>query len=133
MPETGSEERASFLEHEGLTLIFFGYARLPQALSPVGSAGVVAVEIEIGEDDHRVLGVIVNGLPTRAGRVLRDLLRNRRLDDELPRVIEQLPHRYIGLPQKALCTALPNVYDAYKRHVIRPPHGNGEHNGNCTG
>jgi hypothetical protein len=32
-------------------------------------------------------------------------------------VLREFQHRYVGAPQKAVCTAVASAYDAYQRHV----------------
>lgn len=131
MIQAGSEGQAARPGNDKRRMIFFGHARLPQPLSGLNPAGIVTVELEVDEDDGTVVDVVVGGFPTKAGDVVCRLLSHRNLNEEFAATMEELPRRYVGLPQKALCTALQNAYDAYKRHV-RPPNQDGDRNGGRT-
>ena len=95
--------------------IFFGHARLPQSLSLPSSPTVITVEIEVDVDSGRVVDVATNGLTTMAQCLLRSLLCERKLAEDLPQALGEFRRRYFGIPQKAICTALLNAYATYKR------------------
>jgi hypothetical protein len=113
-----SKENGSLLGDAGEdVVVFVGHARLPQALSPAGASGVVLVEVEVALSTGMVVGVTVGGFATRAEAVLSHIMVGRSLKEGVDWVLRELQHRYVGAPQKAVCTAVANAYDAYQRHL----------------
>ncbi len=98
-------------------IVFVGHARLPQTLSPASASGVVVVELEVALDTGMVVGVAVGGFATRAEALLSRIMVGRSLKEGVEWVLREFQHRYVGAPQRAVCTAVANAYDSYQRHV----------------
>jgi len=98
-------------------VVFVGHARLPQTLSSAGASGVVLVELEVAVSTGMVVGVTVSGFATRAEALLSRIMVGKSLKEGVEWVLREFQHSYVGAPQKAVCTAVANAYDAYQRHV----------------
>ena len=99
------------------TTIFVGHARLPQSLSSLGSPAVVLVEMEVDPASGLVVEVATSGFITRAESLLSHILVGRSLQEGLASAIWEFQRRYVGAPQKAICTAVTNAYEAYQRYM----------------
>lgn len=99
-------------------LVFVGHARLPQSLSP-GDAPIILVELEVEGEDALITAVEVSGPLPAANRLLTGLLLGRSLQTDYDAAVGEFQRRYMGPPQKALCTALNNAHELYYRHLRR--------------
>lgn len=116
MPRSG--KNSSMLGEAGEEVaVFVGHARLPQTLSSAGTSGVVLVEVEVALRTGMVVGVTVSGFATRAEALLSRIMVGKSLKEGVEWVLREFQHRYVGAPQKAVCTAVASAYDAYQRHV----------------
>ena len=102
-------------DREEGTVIFVGHARLPQSLAPVGASPVVSVEIEVDMRRRQAVEIATRGLLPRAEALLRDILLEGDLDTSVRILLDALPKRYVGPPQRAIMTAVANAYEAYVR------------------
>jgi hypothetical protein len=99
-------------------LVFVGHARLPQSLSP-SDAPIILVELEVAGENDLITAVEVSGpLPT-ANRLLACLLLGRSMQTDYEAAVVEFQRRYMGPPQRALCTALNNAHELYLRHLRR--------------
>lgn len=97
------------------TIVFVGHARLPQALGSQGAPTVVSVEVEVDVATRQIVDASCSPVPHLGERMVRDMLLGRNLDDGLDAVATELQHRYISPSQRALSTAICNVYESYAR------------------
>lgn len=118
LPHRSAEEGRTLTGGEGRrsTVVCVGYARLPQSLSPLG-ASIILVEMEVDVVEERVVGITLGGFPTKASDLLSDILVGRRLRDDLNGTLQEFQRRYVGAPQKAICTAVMNAYESYERYL----------------
>jgi hypothetical protein len=107
-------------EQEG-TVIFVGHARLPQNLAPVGASLVVSVEIEVDMRHRQAVEVATRNILPRAEALLRGILLEGDLDTSVRVLLDAFQKRYLGVPQRAIITAVSNAYDAYVRLCQRQP------------
>jgi hypothetical protein len=99
------------------TMIFVGHARLPQSFSPLGASATVLVEMEVVPTSGLVVEIATSGFITRAEALLSHILVGRSLQEGLSAAILEFQRRYVGAPQKAICTAVANAYEAYQRYM----------------
>jgi len=99
-------------------LIFVGHARLPQSLA-LSDAPIVLIELEVEGEDALVTAVEVSSPLPAANRLLADLLLGKSLQTDYDDAVGEFQRQYMGPPQKAICTALSNAYDLYRRHLRR--------------
>jgi hypothetical protein len=102
------------------TVIFVGHARLPQSLAPMGASPVVSVEIEVDMRHRQAVEVATRNILPRAEALLRDILLEGDLDTSVRVLLDAFQKRYLGVPQRAIITAVSNAYDAYVRLCQQP-------------
>ncbi len=100
------------------SLVFVGHARLPQSLAP-GDAPIVLVELEVEGKDGLVTAVEVSSPLPAANRLLTRLLLGRSLETDYEDAVGEFQRQYLGPPQRAICTALNNACELYRRHLRR--------------
>lgn len=96
------------------TMTFVGHARLPQSLTSTGS-GVVCVELEVDPASGEVVGLGSQAIMPRCELLLREVLLGYNLDRGLDDALRAIQGRYVGPPQKAVCTAVAIAYEAFLR------------------
>jgi hypothetical protein len=85
----------------------------------------VTAELEVDTASGEVVGIATSGLSPMAESLVCSLLSQRKLEEDLPQALEEFKRRYLGIPQKAICSALLNAYDTYKRDNRRNAGGTG--------
>lgn len=98
------------------TIVFVGHARLPQSLAARDLPAVVSVELEVDASSHRIIAVAARDLPPLGQKVLEQALLGRDLREGPEGPVEEVRRRYVSASQRAICTAIVNAYDAYRRH-----------------
>jgi hypothetical protein len=100
------------------TMIFVGQARLPQSLASMGS-NAICVELEVHPLSGEIVGLGSAGTMRRCTLLLRDVLLGYDLDRGLEDALHEIQSRYVGPPQKAVCSAVASAYDAFLRTCRR--------------
>lgn len=95
-------------------MTFVGQARLPQSCTCTGS-GAVCVALEVDPASGQVVGLGSQGIMPCCGPLLQEVLLDRNLDRGLEEALQELQRRFVGPPQKAVCTAIANAYEAFLR------------------
>jgi hypothetical protein len=79
--------------------------------------------MEVDTVEGLVLGITVAGFATKAGDLLADVLIGQRLrGDDFVASVQEFQRRYIGAPQKAICTAVMNAFESYQRYLRQAGH-----------
>lgn len=97
------------------TVVFAGHARLPQGSGERLASAVVTVEAEVDTATGEIVDATCYPASRLAERLVRSILRGRNLQDGLDASAEELLRRYISPSQRALATAVANVYETYVR------------------
>ena len=95
------------------TVVFVGHARLPQGLG--FASAIVTIEVEVDPATGEIIDATCYPASRLAERLVGSILRGRNLQDGLDASAEELLRRYIGPSQRALATAVANVYETYVR------------------
>jgi hypothetical protein len=95
-------------------MTFVGQARLPQSCNCTGS-GVVCVALEVDPASGQVVGLGSQGILPCCGLLLQEVLPGHNLDRGLEEALQEMQRRFVGPPQKAVCTAIANAYEAFLR------------------
>jgi hypothetical protein len=96
------------------TITFVGQARLPQSLASMGS-NAVCVELEVDPLSGEIVGVASAGTMRRCALLLREILLGYDLDRGPEDALREIQSRYVGPPQKAVCSAVASAYEAFLR------------------
>jgi len=112
-------ERPAFRERNGKgpsspTMTFVGHARLPHSLACT-NPGVVCVELEVDPASAEVVGLGSQAVMPRGKLLLREVLLGYNLDRGVEDALHEIQSRYIGAPQKAICTAVASAYEGFLR------------------
>ena len=123
------------------TMTFVGQARLPQSCTCTGS-GVVCVALEVDPASGQVVGLGSQGILPCCSLLLQGVLPGHNLDRGLEEALQEMQRRFVGPPQKAVCTAIANAYEAFLRSCRQgeaaPSHqgiafpGTSSHRNGCT-
>ncbi len=103
------------------TMIFTGHARLPQALGGRFGSTVVSVEVEVDPASGQIVDASCYPVPQLTERLVRSILCGRNLQDGLDAAVLELQRRYICPSQRAIATAVTNVYETYVRWKTAAP------------
>ncbi len=98
------------------TAVFVGHARLPQSLAGSYASPVISVELEADIGAGIIQSAAAKGIPSLGGRLLAEVLAGRNLKDGPQEAVDEITRRYVCPSHKALCTAVINAYEAYRRH-----------------
>lgn len=96
------------------TMTFVGHARLPQSLART-DPGVVCIELEVDPASAEVVGMASQAVMPRGELLLREVLLGYDLGRGVDDALREIQRRYIGAPQKAICSAIASAYEAYLR------------------
>ncbi len=98
----------------GPAMTFVGQARLPQSCNCTGS-GVVCVALEVDPASGQVVGLGSQGMLPCCGLLLQEVLPGHNLDRGLEEALQEMQRRFVGPPQKAVCSAIANAHEAFLR------------------
>jgi hypothetical protein len=95
-------------------MTFVGHARLPHSLAST-DPGVVCVELEVDPTSAEVVGLGTQAVMPRGELLLREVLLGYDLNRGVEDALREIQRRYVGAPQKAICTAVASAYEAFLR------------------
>ncbi len=111
-PRLASEIRRS--EDTG-AVVFVGQARLPQALGGPGGSTAFTVEAEVDLSSGHIVDVLCYPASEICQRLVRATPMGRDLRGGLDDAATEIQRRYVGPAQRAIATAISNVYETYAR------------------
>jgi hypothetical protein len=84
----------------------------------VGS-NAICVELEVDPLSGEIVGLGSAGTMRRCALLLREVLLGYDLDRGLEGALHEIQSRYVGPPQKAVCSAVASAYEAFLRTCRR--------------
>ncbi len=121
-PDAPKDEDRGPRDQTPPTLVFAGFARLPEGARVSSGGGVVALEVEVDPYDMRIVDAACDCLPALGRKLLVSLLVGRKLEDGLTGVIADVRSRYSGITQRAMIAAIEDVLRRCKEHGILKRH-----------
>ncbi len=96
------------------TMTFVGQARLPQSCVCAGS-GIVCVALEVDPASGEVMALESQGIMRSCEHLAQAVLLGYGLDRGIDGALQEIQQRLVAPPQKAVCTAIANAYEAFLR------------------
>lgn len=101
---------------KGETLLFVGYARLPENIVSGSGSDVLSLELEVDSSTDRIINACCSYLPALETKLILDVLIGCDLNGTLSGPEDEIQRRLFGPAQKAVIAALEKAYEGYLRY-----------------
>lgn len=101
------------------TMLFVGYARVPQGTTARGLYDVIGFALEVEASSGRVVEASCTLAVPAAEQFVRKILVGRDLSEGIGPIMKELERRFHGPTQRAVIVALKAAYERF-RDVVNP-------------
>ena len=101
-------------------IVVIGLAKLPGFVASARGSDIVSVELEVEPEAGTVVEDHVQGIPPLGTRLVERLLTGRNMEEGPQTAIDELASRYLSPSRYAVCAAVANAYEAWRRSRSGP-------------